>query len=636
MKRHFATVIVLTTMLSLTIQAQNFYSVTPSGHRLYYSITSATDHTVSVVSPSLYEDASFYNNQFWGHDEDLVIPDTVYNGGVAYCVTGIGSQALNVPMHSLTIPRSMRTIGYHAFASPGSDINNYSVKNNTMRVLYFNADSLEYSGGIWTTYNYWMPAFEDCTRLDTVYIGEHVKYLPKYLFNSGDSLRCVIMGDSVHTIDTSAIGFCLRLDSVRVSPSLRYIGPGAFYNSRIRHINLPDGLRFIGAGAFTDCDSLKEVMIPNTVDSIGNSCFFNCRNMQRVRLSNNMTRLPDDCFVYCYALSDMDFGTSLQVISERAFYQCQSLTTLTLPASLDTLKHMCFSVCPIATITLLSTTPPVTMGNIFASSQNHSIPVYIPCGTYSAYHAASTWSSFPNLIEHAPFSLSVQVNDTSMGYVVIENSASCTQPVVLTATSYDGYHFSHWNDGDISNPRTVTLTADVFLTAFFTQDSPVPDTVWRTITVTANIDSACEPYGSGIYADSSTVEIGYTLLDTATVGGHWQFLGWSDGPTENPRNITVTSDTAIVALFQWVDETTTQAITQSHIEAISVFPNPSHGDVTISVDRPSVITVLDMQGRTVIPATPVNSDLRLTTSDLPKGIYLVCIGTTAVRKIVVL
>lgn len=626
-------IIYLMLAITLTMQAQEFYAVTPSGHRLYYSITSATEHTVSVVNPvnAPYEEGQFYNNQFYGHDVDLVIPDTAWNGAVAYTVTGIGSQALNVPMHSLTIPRSMRTIGYHAFGTTSSSGN----KNNSMRVLYFNADSLEYSGGLWAAYNYWVSAMKECERLDTVYIGEHVKYLPKKLFEDCDSMRCVVMGDSVRTIDEAAFSACYRLDSVRVSPTLQWIEANAFASAAITHIDLPDGLRYIGWGAFSYCNGLTEVMIPNTVDSIGAECFSDCHSLQRMHLSNNMTRLPDDCFIYNSALSEVDFGTSLEVIGERVFYNCTSLGDLVLPATLDTLKEGCFWGCNIASIRFFSTTPPATVGSIFPYGQNHTIPVYIPCGTYTAYHAAPTWSSFTNLIEHAPFSLSVQVNDTSMGYVVIEDSTSCTQPVVLTATPYDGHHFSHWDDGDISNPRTVTLTADVTLTAFFVQDTPVPDTIWRSVTVTANVDGACEPYGSGVYADSSTVAIGYTLLDTATNGGHWQFIGWSDGPIENLREITVTSDTAIVAMFQWVDDTTTQAITQSNILAISIYPNPSHGNVTISVGRPSVVTVLDMQGRTVIPATPVNSDLRLQTSDLPKGVYLVHIGTTVVRKIVI-
>lgn len=448
----------------VAVQAQDFYAVSPSGHRLYYSITSATEHTVSVVDPTNapYEERQFYNNQFYGNDIDLVIPDTAYNGSVAYRVTGIGSQALNVPMHSLTVPRSMRTIGYHAFGSTSEY--NY---HNTMRVLYFNADSLEYCGGLWAAYNYWMPAFKDCERLDTVFIGEHVKYLPKYIFQDCDSLRCVVMGDSVHTIDTSAIGACMRLDSVRVSPSLRWIGEGAFYYSVIQHIDLPDGLRHIGGGAFSDCQNLTEIIIPNTVDSIGTNCFFNCVQLQRVRLSNSMTRLPDDCFVYCYALSDMDFGTGLQVIGERAFYQCQSLTDLVLPASIDTLKNMCFSVCPIATITLHSATPPVTVGNIFSYSQSYAIPVYVPCGTYAAYHAAPTWSRFTNLSESVGYTLTVLSADESMGGVEVTTAATCTNPAVITALPAEGFRFVGWNDGDTLNPRTVMLTSDTVFTALF-------------------------------------------------------------------------------------------------------------------------------------------------------------------------
>ena len=64
--------------------------------------------------------------------------------------------------------------------------------------------------------------------------------------------------------------------------------------------------------------------------------------------------------------------------------------------------------------------------------------------------------------------------------------------------------------------------------------SHTPDTLWRTVTVSANVDGICEPYGSGRYLDSSTVEIGYNILDTVAEGGYWRFQGWSDGGTGNP------------------------------------------------------------------------------------------------------
>ena len=171
--------------------------------------------------------------------------------------------------------------------------------------------------------------------------------------------------------------------------------------------------------------------------------------------------------------------------------------------------------------------------------------------------------------------------------------------------------------------------------------TPVPqDTLWRTVSVTTNVSGAAEPYGSGLYADSSTVEIGLLFADTVSHGGYWQFLGWNDGGTGNPRHILVTSDTAIVALFEWIAEDTSLAIQEISIfnSQFSIYPNPSHGDITIEVSEPSEITVIDMQGRTIVPATPVNSTLLIPHSSLPTGTYFVRIITpsgTTIRKLII-
>jgi hypothetical protein len=82
----------------------------------------------------------------------------------------------------------------------------------------------------------------------------------------------------------------------------------------------------------------------------------------------------------------------------------------------------------------------------------------------------------------------------------------------------------------------------------------------HTVTVTANEEGVCETYGSGVYADSSSVVIGYRLLDTLPQGGHWKFLGWSDGASGNPRTLVVISDTALVALFEWVTDPVTDTM----------------------------------------------------------------------------
>ena len=160
----------------------------------------------------------------------------------------------------------------------------------------------------------------------------------------------------------------------------------------------------------------------------------------------------------------------------------------------------------------------------------------------------------------------------------------------------------------------------------------------RTVTVSSNVDGICEPYGSGRYLDSSTVEIGYSILDTVAEGGYWRFQGWSDGGTGNPRQILVVSDTTIVSLFEWVP---TQGIeeTGSSRWNVEVFPNPASTDVTVRVSRPSTLMLLDLQGRTVIPSTTVNTQFPIRKSQLAPGTYFLRVTTdnnTMTKKLVIL
>ena len=211
--------------------------------------------------------------------------------------------------------------------------------------------------------------------------------------------------------------------------------------------------------------------------------------------------------------------------------------------------------------------------------------------------------------------------------------------VTLSATANDGYRFMQWDDGDTNAVHTLLLVSDTTFTAYFAADTlptPPPDTVWRTVTVSTNV-SAAETYGSGFYVDSSTVEIGYMIIDTATTGGHWQFLGWNDGGTGNPRDILVTSDTAIVALFEWVADST-EGINELSIfsSQFSIFPNPASKTVTVETDQPSTLTLTDATGRVCGQWKVENGKTTLDISPLPAGVYFVRLSTSpTIRKLII-
>ena len=238
------------------------------------------------------------------------------------------------------------------------------------------------------------------------------------------------------------------------------------------------------------------------------------------------------------------------------------------------------------------------------------------------------------------YDLTLNVNDTTMGTVSGAGTYEDGYVALITATPNLGYRFVMWNDSVNSAAREVVVHNDMSFTAFFAPDStPVtPDTVWRTVTVAANVEGVCETYGSGIYADSSTVEIGYQVIDTVAEGGHWQFTGWDDGSEGNPRNILVTSDTTVTALFQWVEDSVGISELRTPDSELLIYPNPAAGDVTVSVSQPSTLSVIDLTGRTVVPPTQVNSSFIIPKHSLPTGTYFVRIATeggNAVKKLII-
>ena len=70
-----------------------------------------------------------------------------------------------------------------------------------------------------------------------------------------------------------------------------------------------------------------------------------------------------------------------------------------------------------------------------------------------------------------PECYTLNVNVAEGGYVNISPEADCYEEgtqITLTAEAYEGYQFSQWSDGNTDNPRLLTMTEDIYLTAEFT------------------------------------------------------------------------------------------------------------------------------------------------------------------------
>ena len=150
-----------------------------------------------------------------------------------------------------------------------------------------------------------------------------------------------------------------------------------------------------------------------------------------------------------------------------------------------------------------------------------------------------------------------------------------------------------------------------------------------TVTVSANNPEMGSVSGGGRYVQNYVV----TLRATANPGFH--FVDWDDGETDSVRAIRVIRDMNLVARFA---ENVGIPETENLGLKVDISPNPAHGKVTIRVSEPSVLSVIDITGRTVANFEVRSSKSEFDVSELTAGAYFVRIATateTITKKLII-
>lgn len=215
--------------------------------------------------------------------------------------------------------------------------------------------------------------------------------------------------------------------------------------------------------------------------------------------------------------------------------------------------------------------------------------------------------------------------DESMGTVLGGGLVPEEQTTTLTAHALPGYRFTHWNDGNTSNPRTVVSERDTQFVAYFVEMTDVEVVVEANNAAWGSVD------GGGVYPYGSTVTLEAQPADSCF------FEMWADGVLEPSRSVTVTSDTLFTALFAF--DSSLLGMTFTDMPALTVTPNPAHTQIRVASDEAmSLVTLRDMNGRTVLETRPNATATVLNVSQLPSGTYILTATTprgTASRKLVV-
>ncbi len=107
--------------------------------------------------------------------------------------------------------------------------------------------------------------------------GSPVTGIDVWAFRDNETVRKIVVPDTVTTISDSAFMYCSALEEVELPESLKVLGAQAFYRcSSLKKVSIPDGPETLGYAAFMFCEALEEITLPKTLTEIKDSVFSNC------------------------------------------------------------------------------------------------------------------------------------------------------------------------------------------------------------------------------------------------------------------------------------------------------------------------------------------------------------------------
>ena len=195
---------------------------------------------------------------------------------------------------------------------------------------------------------------------DTLYIPPQYKGLPVTGITShngvgginhvNDSIKSVVIPESVTTIEKWAFSYCTALTDITIPSSVTSIGLGAFSHcTNLSNVTIQNGITHIEDITFEHCTSLAKIIIPNSVTSIGSDAFDKCTSLETIDIPNSVTSIESYAFRDCVSLSSITIPDGITQFNFGIFLGCTGLTHVTLPNTLVSIPQYMFENCSALT-----------------------------------------------------------------------------------------------------------------------------------------------------------------------------------------------------------------------------------------------------------------------------------------------
>ena len=403
-------------------------------------------------------------------------------------------------------------------------------------------DSVEYNGVWYPVTSIGYEAFHHSYYIDTVILPNTIIEIKQEAFSACSNLASVAIPNSVTTLGWCSFASCHNLSDLTIGESVTTIGQQAFdADTSLVSVIIPNSVVSIGSAAFSQCYSLRTLIFGSSVSSIGYAAFTYCPKLDSLIFLSEIAPsygggfyggTPDtlNFIIPCGSYHSYSYwygtqhnytvptvGFTMSVSSE----QPQRGTAI-IVKDLDSNEVRCDSSVVIKAIS--------NYGYHFNQWSNGSTTIQ---DTLFINGDSSISASFAK----NQYSLTVQSFNTSLGTVSGEGVYDYLDTVVVTATATaPHYFFERWSDGSTDSSRSVVITGNMMLTAYFAID---------THTVSVFVDSIA--YGS--VSGGGRYTYGTVATLTAAPYSGYQFSHWSNGATYNPYIFAVVCDTTLTAYF---------------------------------------------------------------------------------------
>ena len=217
-------------------------------------------------------------------------------------------------MTELTVPGSVKTLGYQAFAYR---------EHLTSVTLEEGIESIGEK------------AFYQCIGLETLHIPASVKEIGKSAFNGIQSLSLdpgntsFVLSDGIlFTADGKNIVYISQENTDIVYPDGWEEVNDFTFNTELKSIVIPEGVERIGRETFRGCTSLETVILPSTLKEIGDYAFYECANLKEIVFPEGLERIGGQAFSRT-GLTSVHFPASVHNLSTNQFDGCLDLASVT-------------------------------------------------------------------------------------------------------------------------------------------------------------------------------------------------------------------------------------------------------------------------------------------------------------------